>query len=398
MNSFLNGVRVLDFSRALAGPFCTMMLSDLGAEIIKVEPPPKGDEARLWGPPFVNGESAYFLSINRGKKSIVIDLNKEKGKEVIRRLIEKSDVIVENFRPGTTTKLGIDYETASKLNSKIIYCSISGFGQTGPYKSLPGYDIIAFALSGMMSITGEEGRPPVKVGVPVADIGAGMYAAYAIVAALYRREKLGIGEYIDVSLLEGQISWLTYQAESYFITGVEPKRLGSAHMTIAPYQAFKAKDDYFIVAAGNDEHWRKLCDAISADELKNDSRFISNPDRVRNREQLEKLLNEIFSKDKADNWIAKISASGVPCCRINTLSSVFSDKHVKERGIVKEVQHKKAGKVKLVGMPYRFKNYELQQIEPPPLLGEDTEQLLTWLGYKAEEIVSLRNEGVLGQS
>ncbi|MEM0118505.1 MAG: CoA transferase [Conexivisphaerales archaeon] len=394
-SSFLSNVKVLDFSRALAGPFCTMMLSDMGADIIKVEPPPKGDEARLWGPPFVNGESAYFLSINRGKKSIVVDLTKDQGKEIVKKLVQKSDVIVENFRPGTTSKLGIDYETVSKLNPKIVYCSISGFGQTGPYRGLPGYDIIAFALSGMMSITGEEGRPPVKVGVPVADIGAGMYAAFAIVSALFRRERLGIGEYIDVSLLEGQISWLTYQAESFFLTGQEPKRLGSAHMTIAPYQAFKAKDGYFIVAAGNDEHWRRLCDALSAEHLKQDTRFATNPDRVRNREELEKLLNEIFEKDNADSWIEKISANGVPCCRINSLSAVFSDEHVRQRNVVREVEHPRAGRIKVVGMPYRFKNYQQEKVAPPPTLGEDTFTILKSLGYSDKEIQALYGNGTV---
>lgn len=392
---FLSGIRVLDFTRALAGPFCTMMLADLGAEVVKVEPPPHGDEARLWGPPFANGESAYFLSINRNKKSVALDLSKEEGKEIARRLIKQSDVVVENFRPGTAARLSIDYESASKIKPDIIYCSISGFGQTGPYSSLPGYDIIAFAMSGMMSITGEEGRPPVKAGVPVADIGAGMYAAYAIVAALLRREKYGIGEYIDISLLEGQISWLTYQAEAYFLTGEEPKRLGSAHMTIAPYQAFKAKDGYFIIAAGNDEHWKKLCDAISASNLKEDPRFITNPQRVKNREELERILNSIFENDYADKWVKKISDAGVPCCKINTLSAVFSDRHVIERGVVKEIIHPKAGKIKLISMPYKFRYYAQGEPEPPPLLSEHSRQILRSLGYSDHDIEELKSKGIV---
>lgn len=393
---FLKGIKILDFSRALAGPFCTMMLADMGAEVVKVEPPPKGDESRLWGPPFVNGESAYFISINRGKKSIVLDLTKEEAREIVRKIAKESDVVVENFRPGTAAKLGVDYESLRRVRSDIVYCSISGFGQTGPYRDLPGYDIIAFAMSGIMSITGEEGRPPVKVGVPVADIGAGMYAAYAIVSSLFKRSITGEGEYIDVSLLEGQISWLTYQATAFFITGEEPKRLGSAHMSIAPYQAFEARDGYFIVAAGNDEHWKRLCDVLGLQHLKDDVRFRTNPDRVRNREVLESILNGIFRKDTMDSWVKKISSAGVPCCKINTFSAVFSDEHVRARNVVREVEHPKAGKVKLISPPYRFRNYAMEEMKHPPYLGEHTRELLLSLGYGSDEIERLREKGVLG--
>jgi crotonobetainyl-CoA:carnitine CoA-transferase CaiB-like acyl-CoA transferase len=239
----LEGVKVVDLSRALAGPYCTMMLADMGADVVKVEVPGTGDESRSWGPPFIGGESAYFMCVNRNKRSIAIDLKSPEGSEVLFRLAKRADVFVENFRPGTAASLGVDYASLNRLNPRLVYCSISGFGQTGPYRDMPGYDIIAFALSGMMSITGEEGRPPVKMGVPVSDIGAGMFAAYAIVSALLDRSKGNRGCYIDVSLLEGQMAWLTYQAASYFATGETPGRLGSAHATIAPYQAFRARDD-----------------------------------------------------------------------------------------------------------------------------------------------------------
>jgi crotonobetainyl-CoA:carnitine CoA-transferase CaiB-like acyl-CoA transferase len=393
--AFFGGIKVVDFSRALAGPFCTMMLADLGAEVVKVEPPPSGDESRLWGPPFIGGESAYFLSINRGKKSIVVDLSKPEGREVAARLLQEADVVVENFRPGTAKKLGIDYDSVRVKNPGVIYCSISGFGQTGPYRELPGYDIIAFALSGMMSITGEEGRPPVKMAVPVSDIGAGMYAAFAISASLFRRAGTGLGEYIDVSLLEGQISWLTYQAGFFFSQGQEPRRLGSAHLTIAPYQVFRSRDGYFVVAAGNDEHWSRLCEAIGASGLKGDKRFSTNPDRVKNREALEDELNAIFAQDTSEAWVTKISVAGVPCCLIHNLSQVFSDKHVLERGVIREVHHPKAGSLKQLAPPYRFLNYTTKIILPPPVLGEHTEEVLSSIGYPPEAVTRLRSLGAV---
>lgn len=391
----LKGIKVLDFSRALAGPFCTMMLADMGADVIKLEPPGKGDESRAWGPPFLNGESAYFLSINRGKRSIVVDLTKKDSRNVIRRLVEWADVIVENFRPGTTKRLGIDYDSAKEINERIIYCSISGFGQTGPYREMPGYDIIAFALSGMMSITGEEGRPPVKVGVPVADIGAGMYAAFVILSALFKREKLGEGEHIDVSLLEGQISWLTYQASAYFATGVNPPRLGSAHMTIAPYQAYKASDTYFIIAAGNDDLWGRLCDTIGAYDLKSETNYRTNPDRVRHRQELEQRLNAIFSAKPAAEWVKLISAAGVPSCMINQLSDVFRDPHVASRGVVMKQMHPKAGEVSLISPPYRLSGKNIEPSRPPPMLGEHSSEVLNELGFSESEILALRQSGAV---
>lgn len=391
----LAGVKVLDLTRALAGPFCTMMLADLGADVIKVEPPGRGDETREWGPPFLKGESTYFMSVNRNKRSIVLDLKSKKGVEVLRKLAASSDVLVENFRPGTSERLGIGYGSIKKLNPKIVYCSISGFGQTGPYKDRPGYDLVVFASSGMMSITGEEGRPPVKAGVPVSDIGGGMYAAYAIVSSLYGRSRSGLGEYIDVSLLEGQISWLTHQAGSYFATGRDPVKLGSAHPSIAPYQAFRARDHYFVVAVGNDELWHSFCKAISQPQLDRDPRFKSNPLRVKNRRQLERILSRIFATDTADGWVRKLDSAGIPGSAINSLSKVFSDPHVLARRLVVESKHPRAGKVKQLAMPFRLESFNFTVKRPPPILGEHTVDVLAEAGYNRAGIKRLVSSGVV---
>jgi crotonobetainyl-CoA:carnitine CoA-transferase CaiB-like acyl-CoA transferase len=370
-----------------------MMLADLGADVIKVEPPGRGDETREWGPPFIKGESVYFMSVNRNKRGIVLDLKSKRGIEVLRRLVKRSDVFVENFRPGTTTRLGIDYQAIRKLNPRMIYCSISGFGQTGPYRDRPGYDLVVFASSGMMSITGEEDRPPVKSGVPVSDIGGGMYAAFAIAASLYGRTRVRAGEYIDVSLFEGQISWLTYQAGSYFATGENPLRLGSAHPSIAPYQAFKASDRYFVVAVGNDDLWHEFCNAVSCQDLEHDPRFGSNPDRVKNRLELESALSKVFSTGAANNWLSKLESAGIPCSPINTLDKVFADPQVRHRGVVMESEHRKAGKIKQLNVPFRFESFAFGAGSPPPVLGEHTRKVLAEIGYTACEIEKLLSLG-----
>jgi crotonobetainyl-CoA:carnitine CoA-transferase CaiB-like acyl-CoA transferase len=392
----LDHVRVLDLSRAMAGPYCTMMLGDLGAEVIKVEPPPNGDESRSWGPPFLGGESAYFLSVNRNKKSIVIDLKHEEGRAIVLKLAQISDVVVENFRPGTVEKLGVDYKSLSRINPKLIYCSISGFGQTGYYREKPGYDIIALAMSGMMSIMGEEGRPPIKAGVPISDIGAGMFAAFAIVCCLFRRHANNMGEYIDVSLTEGQMAWLTNQAGYYFATGKNPQRTGSAHQSIVPYQAFKGSDDeYFVVAVANDELYVRFCNAIHCPELLRDPRFATNQQRVTNREELVEKLSRHFLRDTAENWISKISSAGVPCSMINNLERIFSDPFVSSRNIVKECEHTRAGKIRLVAPPYHFQNFFFSIRYAPPLLGEHTREVLLELGYDIHAIEDMISKGVV---
>lgn len=402
----LEGIKVLDLTRAMSGPYCTMMLGDMGAEVIKIEPP-SGDETRLWGPPFVGNESTYFLSVNRNKKSIVVDLRKKKGVEILKRIAATSQVLVENYRPGITEKLGINYGRLKRLNTSLVYCSISAFGQTGPSRQIPGYDIITFAASGMMSMTGEPSRPPVKMGVPISDICSGMYGAYAILGALYKQAKniddtrkkrrsIAQGEYIDVSMLEGQISWLTHQASAFFATGKNPEALGSMHPSISPYQAFRGSDGaYFVLGVANEQLWVKFCDILGLEQLKEDKRFSSNALRVEHRDQLVESLSNFFSSKSADEWVSLISSAGVPCGPINKLSGVFKDPQVIARNMVLECEHPTAGKIKQLGVPYRFGNKQFSIRSAPPRLGEHTNVILSNLGYSKQNIVSLRESGVV---
>lgn len=390
----LEGIKVLDLSRALAGPYCTMLLGDMGADVIKIERPGKGDDSRAWGPPFIEGESAYFLSINRNKKSITLNLKSEKGKEILFKLIKISDVLIETNRPGVMEKLGLSFEEVKKVNPKIVYCSISGFGQTGPYKLRPGFDQVIQGMGGLMSITGEENRPPIKVGVAITDVGAGMYAAIGILAALLRRDKTGKGEYIDVSMLDGTISWLTYQSGRYFASGEVPKPMGSGHPLIVPYQAFKTKDIYINIAVGNDSLWRKFCETIGLN-IADDPKFSTNAKRVENKEELIKILNEILSKKTGKEWLEILNKAGIPCGPIYKLNDIFSDPHVLSRGMVSEIEHPKAGKIKLTGVPIKFKNSPGKIRLHPPLLGENNFEILEEIGYKKEEIEKFREEGVI---
>lgn len=390
----LEGIKILDLSRALAGPYCTMLLGDMGADVIKIERPGKGDDSRAWGPPFIEGESAYFLSINRNKKSITLNLKSEKGKEILFKLIKISDVLIETNRPGVMEKLGLSFEEVKKVNPKIVYCSISGFGQTGPYKLRPGFDQVIQGMGGLMSITGEENRPPIKVGIAITDVGAGMYAAIGILAALLRRDKTGKGEYIDVSMLDGTISWLTYQSGRYFASGEVPKPMGSGHPLIVPYQAFKTKDIYINIAVGNDSLWRKFCETIGLN-IADDPKFSTNAKRVENKEELIKILNEILSKKTGKEWLEILNKAGIPCGPIYKLNDIFSDPHVLSRGMVSEIEHPKAGKIKLTGVPIKFKNSPGKIRLHPPLLGENNFEILEEIGYKKEEIEKFREEGVI---
>ena len=320
----LEGIRVLDLTRALAGPFCTLMLGDYGADVIKIEIPGAGDDTRHWGPPFIGDESAYFLSINRNKRSLTLNFKEEKAREIFLKLVESSDVVVENFTPGVMGRFGLEYETVKRANPGIIYCSISGFGQDGPYQSRPAYDQIMQGISGLMSITGDPEGEPEKIGVAVTDIGAGMWAAFAVMSALYRREQDDQGQYIDISMLDAQVAWLTYQAGYYFAYGRAPQRLGKAHPTLVPYQAFMAKDGkYFNVAVGSERLWDRFCQAVKREDLKDHPDYATNGVRVENRAALAPLLQEYFLTREADEWVADLQANSVPAGPINDLADVF---------------------------------------------------------------------------
>lgn len=391
----LEGIKVIDLSRILSGPYCTMALADLGAEVIKVEPP-NGDDTRTWGPPFVNGESAYFLSINRNKKSIVLNLKEEKGRQILLDLVKEADVVVENFRPGTLKRLKLDYETLKAVNPRIILASISGYGQTGPYSHKPGYDVIAQGMGGLMSVTGEPGQRPVKVGFSIADIGTGMWAIIGILSALMAREKTGEGQWVDASLLDTIISWQTYFAGNYFASGENPKPQGGAHPNIVPYQLFEASNGYFNIAVGNESLWDKFCTAIGQPELRDNPKFKTNKDRVVNRKELVDHLQKLFLTNTKEHWIELFEGVGIPCGPVLNFDEIFKDPHVLAREQLVEVDHPKAGKVKMTGIPIKLSSTPGEIRTAPPLLGEHSEEILrTKLNMSDEEIRQLKESGVV---
>jgi formyl-CoA transferase len=391
----LQDVRVLDLSRVLAAPHCTMVLGDLGAEVIKVERPETGDDTRQWGPPFAGGESTYFLSCNRNKKSITLNLKSERGREIAVALAVKSDVLVENLLPGTLDKMGLGYEALKKINPRLIYCSISGFGQDGPYRDRPGYDLLVQAMGGVMSITGEPDGDPMKVGVAISDIVSGLYAATAILAALNARERTGVGDRIDVALLDSTVSWLANVASAYLVTGNNPKRYGNAHASIVPYEAFHASDGYFVVAVGNDDQWRRFCRALERADLFADERFKTNPLRVKHRDVLIPMLAEYFATKPMTYWLERLEKGEVPAAPVNTFDRVFADPHVLARQMVIDAPHPTIGKLRMVGSPLKMESLKERPFVAPPLLGQHTEEVLRRLGLQPGEIEKLRKQGVI---
>jgi formyl-CoA transferase len=375
-----------------------MMLGDLGADVIKVERPVSGDESRGWGPPFVGkpygpypGESAYFIAANRNKRSLTVNIQSAEGQEIIRQLAGISDVLVENYRTGVLDEMGLGYSSLNSLYPKLIYCSISGYGRSGPFAERPGYDAILQAEGGMMSITGPVDGPPSRVGIPIIDITSGMFAATAILAALHARDLTGEGQQVDISLFDSHIALLANAASNYLVGGEPPRRLGNAHPNIAPYEAFSARDGWFILGAANERQWELLCDMLGRPDLKTDSRFVSNGMRVANREALVDELNKIFSQRDVNEWLANLMQAGLPCGPINSLPQVFAHPQAQAREMTLESDHPTAGTVRMTGFPYKLSETPAEVHAPPPLLGEHTEEVLTsLLGYSPEDVALLR--------
>lgn len=399
----LEGIRVLDLTRALAGPFCTMMLGDLGADVIKIERPRQGDESRGWGPPFVGqpygpypGESAYFLAANRNKRSVTLDLSTAEGQRIAQQLAGLSDVLVENFRTGALHRLGLGYEDLAPLNPRLVYCSVSGYGRTGPCADWPGYDLILQAEGGLMGITGPEEGPPCRTGVPIVDITAGMFAATGILAALRARELMGRGQLVDASLLEAEVALLTNVASNCLVGGEGQRRLGNAHPNIAPYEAFQARDRWFALAANNERQWASLCRVIGRPDLVADPRFVDNKSRVSHRVSLCEILGAAFQTRDADEWLAELRAAEVACGPINSIGDVFEHPQAQARELVVQAEHPTAGSVSFPGFPYKLSQTPAGVRRPPPLLGEHTGEVLAGLlGYSDARVEELRQRAIV---
>ncbi len=395
-NGPLDGVRVLDLTRVLAGPYCTMFLGDLGAEVVKVEQPGVGDDTRGWGPPFAGGESAYFLCVNRNKKSITVDLKTAAGVDLIRRLAASADVLIENFRPGTMERLGLGDENLRSLNSKLIYASLSGFGADGPMSDVPGYDLIVQAWGGLMSITGTPDGEPTKVGVAIIDLVAGLMLGKSIAAALFAREKHGVGQKIETSLLEAEVACLINAGSNYLVAGKVPGRWGNAHPTIVPYQSFQTADSYLVIGVASEGIWRRFCQAIGKTEMVDDARFAKNADRVENRALLIAMLTEMFRSRDNETWLKILNAAEVPCAPIQTIDQVFAAPQVRHRDMLVKVEHPTAGSVRMAGIPVKFSATPASVRLPPPLLGQHTHEVLSsWLKMTDAEIDELKRKSVI---
>lgn len=400
----LSHLRVLDLSRVLAGPAAGQILADLGAEVIKIERPGQGDDTRAWGPPWLRdsagnetSEAAYYLGANRGKKSVAINLSSAEGQQLVRDLAATSDIVIENFRVGGLARYGLDYASLSADHPGLIYCSITGFGQTGPYAERPGYDAMIQAMGGLMSITGEADGQPQKVGVALADVMSGLYAVIGILAALAHRERTGAGQYIDLALLDVQVAALTNQAMNYLVGERVPQRMGNAHPNIVPYQAFATEDGYLMLAVGNDTQFRRLCELLGQAELAADPRFATNSARVNHRDLLVARLAGEFARGRRDDWLARLEAVGVPCGPVNHIDEVFADPQVRHRGMRTEAEHPLAGRVPLVGSPLKLSATPPIHAVAPPTLGQHTDEVLTQaLGLDAAACERLRDAGVIG--
>jgi crotonobetainyl-CoA:carnitine CoA-transferase CaiB-like acyl-CoA transferase len=389
----LSGITVLDFTRVLSGPYCTMALADLGARVIKLEHPGRGDDTRRWGPPFLGEESAYFLSVNRNKESIAIDFKSSGGREVVERLVAKADVLVENFRPGTLDGLGLDAATVRAARPELIYCSISGYGQTGPRRDEPGYDAVMQAEGGLMSITGAADGPPYRLGVAIADIVSGMFAAQGVLAALVARGNTGQGQVVDIGMLDATAALLTYQAGNYFATGAVPGRLGNRHPTIAPYETFATADGDLALAVGNDGLWQAFCRAAELGDLAEDARFATNALRLANYDALKPRLNAVFASRRRADWTARLQAEGVPCGAVRDLAEVFADPQTIAREMVVTVPHATLGQVQVTGVPVKLSETPGSIRTGPPTLGQHTAAILEELGYDRQAVRALADSG-----
>jgi crotonobetainyl-CoA:carnitine CoA-transferase CaiB-like acyl-CoA transferase len=392
----LCGLTVVDFTRVLSGPYCTMLLADMGARVIKIEQPRHGDDTRGWGPPFVNGESAYFLSINRNKESLTLDLKHPASRKPLDALLRRADVAVENFRPGTMERLGLGYDDVHRRFPQIVYCSISGFGQTGPRRAEPGYDAVIQGEAGLMSITGAAGGPPFRLGVAIADIVSGMFAAQGIAMALLARARTGRGQRVDVGMLDATAALLTYQAGIYFATGATPMRMGNRHPTIVPYETFAARDGDFVVAVGNDEQWRRFCGVLGAPALAGDPRFATNRDRVANYDVLRPLLAGPLQQRTRNEWVDDLKRAGVPCGSVRDVAEVLQDTQLAAREMVETVEHATAGALHVLGVPIKLSDTPGAVRTAPPALGQHTAQILREdCGLSAGEIEELRSTGTV---
>lgn len=394
MKGPLDGIRVIDMTRVLAGPFCTMILADMGAEVIKVEQPKKGDDSRAFGP-FIDSESAYFMSINRNKQSITLNLKAEKGKQILKDLVKNADVLVENFRPGTMEKLSIGYDVLKEVNNKLIYASASGFGQTGPYSKRPAYDGVVQAMGGIMSITGQKGGKPTRVGPSLGDITAGLYTAIGIGMALYEREKSNKGQMIDVAMLDCQVSILENALARYFATGVSPKPAGNKHTSIVPFEPFETSDGEIMIAAGNDRLYQTLMKVLGKPELAEDPRFKTNPLRNENYDELRPLIEAQTKTNTVDYWYKALTEAGVPCGPINNIERITADEQIKSRNMIVEIEHPVAGLTHLPGLPIKMSRTPGSIHDPAPVLGADRENILKTIGYSESEIQKLIEEEVI---